>query len=67
MMPKYTWVTSSATQTAGNCVEVMVTDDDVLVRDTKDFGVGPVLCFTHADWKAFWRGVKRGEFGTRTR
>jgi hypothetical protein len=42
----------------GNCVEVAATDD-VLVRDTKQDGTGPVLRFTPAAWRRFARQVKR--------
>jgi Domain of unknown function (DUF397) len=45
------------------CVQVAGAEDgDVLVRDTKDKGDGPVLRFTHAEFSAFVAGVKLGEF-----
>lgn len=44
-----------------NCVEVAFVDDVVAVRDSKDVN-GPVLVFTHAEWDAFVRGAKDGEF-----
>lgn len=45
------------------CVEVAgVEDGDVLVRDTKDNGNGPVLRFTPKEWDAFLDGVRLGEF-----
>jgi hypothetical protein len=47
----------------GNCVEVATTTDGtVLVRDSKD-PRGAVLTFTPAEWDAFRRGVRAGEFG----
>jgi hypothetical protein len=59
----------------GTCVEVTATrdaavaphkaDQDMLylMRDSKDPG-GPRLAFTAAEWDAFIRGVKDGEFDT---
>ena len=32
------------------------------VRDSKDHGRGPVLMFTAAEWLAFTKGVRDGEF-----
>jgi hypothetical protein len=47
----------------GSCVEVAdLTDGGAAVRDTKDKGSGPILCFTAAEWDAFLGGVKDGEF-----
>jgi hypothetical protein len=54
------WHKSSASQNNG-CVEVAVTADQVLVRDTKD-RPGPVLRFTHDEWRAFLAGAGAGEF-----
>ena len=46
----------------GTCVEVAeAPDEGRLVRDSKD-PAGPVLAFTAAEWVAFVRGVKAGEF-----
>ena len=59
----------------GTCVEVMASRDtgavahkagaDVLylLRDSKDPD-GPKLAFTAAEWDAFIRGAKDGEFDT---
>jgi hypothetical protein len=45
-----------------NCVEVASPEADmVLVRDTKDRSKPP-LAFTYAEWDAFIKGVKAGEF-----
>lgn len=54
------WKTSSwcASQT---CVEVGITDDFVLVRDTKD-AAGPSLQYSRSEWRDFVAGVKSGEF-----
>ena len=60
-MERNVWRTSSLTGSNGECVEVMDTGDHVLVRDTKDRS-GPVLTFTHPEWRAFTGGVHRDEF-----
>ena len=41
----------------GSCVEV-ASLPVVAVRDSKDNGSGPVLTFTHSQWKVFTRAVK---------
>jgi Domain of unknown function (DUF397) len=46
---------------AGNCVEVAFADNLVGVRDSKD-PQGRTLTFTPAEWRAFVRGVRDGEF-----
>jgi hypothetical protein len=44
-----------------DCVQWRRTSSDVvLVRDSKDPS-GPVLSFTHSEWRAFVAGVKDGE------
>jgi len=45
---------------SGECVEVRVEGDEVLVRGSRDPD-GPVLSFTHAEWRAFCAAVVRGE------
>lgn len=45
----------------GGCVEVYVGADHVHVRDTKNRS-GEILRFTHAEWRAFLKGVRLGEF-----
>lgn len=54
------WRKSSYSGT-GDCVEVAVCGDDVLVRDTKD-PAGARLTFTVSEWRAFLDGVAAGEF-----
>ncbi len=44
-----------------NCVEVALTPDRVLVRDSKD-PAGGALSFTPQEWTAFLTGVRGGEF-----
>jgi Domain of unknown function (DUF397) len=43
----------------GNCVEVGQVTRTVAVRDTKQYGRGPVLRFTPAAWRRFTDQVKR--------
>ena len=60
------WRKSSYSGNSGGaCVEVTATRDTsavlYLMRDSKDPD-GPKLAFTGAEWDAFLRGVKDGEF-----
>jgi Domain of unknown function (DUF397) len=56
------WRRSSFTNN-GTCVEIAsLPDGRVAVRDSKDAD-SPVLTFNAAEWSAFVRGVKAGEFG----
>jgi predicted secreted Zn-dependent protease len=55
------WRKSSASG-SGNCVEVAVDGQTVLLRDSKENETGPVLEFTEAEWKAFLSGVEAREF-----
>jgi hypothetical protein len=45
---------------AGQCVEVSITGDEVLVRSSRDRD-GSILAFTHDEWRTFCDAVKRGE------
>lgn len=68
--PDLAWHKASASAT-GNCVEVSIDGQHVLVRDSKDPD-GPVLRFTPSEWDCFLAGVRQGEFDrirllTRTR
>jgi hypothetical protein len=61
------WRKSSYSSGTGNCVEVAVraglpAPAAVAVRDTKQFGRGPVLEFTGAQWTAFVHAAKGGHF-----
>lgn len=55
------WTTSSYSQSNGNCVEIAVDGDDILMRDSKNPDSG-TLRFTRAEIDAFLRGAKAGEF-----
>lgn len=43
------------------CVAVKVTDDAVMVRDTKDPN-DTTLTFNHQEWQIFVKAIKDGEF-----
>jgi hypothetical protein len=40
---------------------VLIADHAVAVRNSRQVD-GPTLCFTTAEWLAFLRGVRAGEF-----
>lgn len=52
-MEQLTWRKSSRSGT-GNCVEVAVLADRVMIRDSKD-PEGPRLAITPAEWRNFLR------------
>jgi hypothetical protein len=54
------WQKSSYCSTSA-CVEVAVTSNGVLVRDSKNPEVAP-LSFNMDEWSAFVQGVRAGEF-----
>lgn len=54
------WRRATACSLDGNCVEI-ATGDSIQLRDSKDPD-GPVLTFTHDEWRAFLAGVRAGEF-----
>lgn len=56
------WRKSSHSSPSGNCVEAAVLANGVAVRNSR-FPDGPALTFTDAEWDAFVRGIKDGEFG----
>jgi hypothetical protein len=57
------WIKSSFSgPTGGNCVEVaFLSDGQVSVRNSRH-AEGPALVFTRAEWDAFLRGARGGEF-----
>lgn len=56
------WVKASACPNNATCVEVMLIEERVLVRDAKGGSNGTVLSFTREEWAAFLEGVDNGEF-----
>lgn len=57
------WRKSSFSNPSGNSVEVDTSEEGkVKVRDSKLGDQSPVLVFDHAEWDAFIRGVKVGDF-----
>jgi hypothetical protein len=59
-----TWRCSSyCTAPDSLCLEVHTSPHGVRLRDSKNRG-GPVLRFTHDEWRAFVLGVRNGEFDT---
>lgn len=45
----------------GACVKVAASGQAVLIADSK-VPDGPVLSYTHAEWREFVTGVKKGDF-----
>jgi predicted secreted Zn-dependent protease len=45
----------------GDCVEVAVLDEEVVLRDSKN-RQGAILRFTLIEWETFLNGVRDGEF-----
>jgi hypothetical protein len=56
------WRKSSYSSPSGNCVEATMLAEGVAVRNSR-FPDGPALIFTDAEWEAFVRGIKDGDFG----
>jgi hypothetical protein len=56
------WRKSSYSDSGGECVETAVLPDRrVAVRHSKEPG-GAILLYTPAEWNAFLKGAKDGEF-----
>jgi Domain of unknown function (DUF397) len=61
--PTPSW--KKSTRSAANgCVEVLIDQQDIFIRDSKD-QLGPALRFTPVEWEAFIGGVRAGEFDLR--
>ena len=58
--PSPAWKKSSRSN-ANGCVEVLIEQRQIFVRDSKD-RLGPVLTFTPVEWEAFIGGARDGEF-----
>lgn len=52
MHEKNTWFTPRRSINGQACVETMITDDAVYVRNSRNPHAGTVM-FTHAEWRAF--------------
>lgn len=67
MSEQIVWRRSSRSATQGQCVEVAITPEVIMLRNSRDPD-GPVLRFTRAEWLAFLggeqdaSGAKGGEF-----
>jgi hypothetical protein len=51
----------SSRSSGGQCVEILMTEDSIAVRDSKAPAEGQ-LVFTPTEWRAFVEGVHLGEF-----
>jgi Domain of unknown function (DUF397) len=60
--PSPVWIRSSRCSD-GNCIEIAVTADAVLIRDSKVVS-GPTLAVSAAEWRRFANSAKAGEFDT---
>jgi Domain of unknown function (DUF397) len=56
----FIWLTSSASESGGNCVEVARSESSVLVRDSAD-ARGVILEFSLAHWRGFMRRIKNAK------
>jgi hypothetical protein len=52
------WRKSTRSNGSGSCVEAGQLSTNVLVRDTKNHGRGPVLEFTPATWRLAVKAIK---------
>jgi hypothetical protein len=55
------WRKSQSSNVNGQCVEIASVDDKVAIRDSKDPD-GPVLICASAEFGAFLKGARNGEF-----
>ena len=61
MLRDLAWRKARRSVADGACVELAPINGMVAMRDSKDPD-GPVLTYTAAEWHAFLRGAKAGEF-----
>jgi predicted secreted Zn-dependent protease len=45
----------------GECVQVAPKGDTIIIGDSKSPD-GPFLAYSHAEWKTFVEGIRRGDF-----
>jgi hypothetical protein len=57
--PKLEWRKSRRCDSS-TCVEVAMTDDGIVMRDSKDPD-GPTLEFDRREWNAFLTGIRQGD------
>ena len=55
------WLKAQASTHNGACVEIASASGKIAIRDSKDPD-GPILVYTHAEFKAFLDGARNGEF-----
>jgi Domain of unknown function (DUF397) len=55
------WRKSSRSGVQSNCVEVVVANNRIFTRDSKN-PAGPTLAFNQSEWSAFLGAVKNGGF-----
>lgn len=46
---------------SGNCVTVAANDSTIVIGNSKDPN-GPVLSYSHDEWRAFVDGIRQGDF-----
>ena len=52
---------TTLTCNGGACVKVAASDQVILIGDSKE-PEGPVLSYSHTEWRQFVDGIKSGEF-----
>jgi hypothetical protein len=57
------WLKAHSSTANGQCVELASVAAGVAVRDSKDPD-GPILVYTHSEFRAFLDGARNGEFDT---
>lgn len=54
------WRKSSYSGGGNDCVEVTITEDGAMVRDSKNPGQG-IIAFAHDEWRVFLDAVRSGK------
>lgn len=55
------WRKADSSTANGQCVEIASAAGNIAIRDSKDPD-GPILVYTHSEFRAFLDGVRNGEF-----